>query len=144
MSDLDALSPERGVNFALIPKSPRAEKSETKRQLRRSKRPNDHPKSDRTRITISLSERTMMAFDELKRLTDADTDSEVFRNALRLHAALLHAHIAGDTLLIRRKNESETSAVALFIPIDDANPNRPTNGPTHLRAGTKDHGHGEG
>jgi hypothetical protein len=56
----------------------------------------------------------MSEFDKLKRLTDADTDSEVFRNALRLHAALVRAYLKGDTVQLRRKKGGGVETVALF------------------------------
>jgi hypothetical protein len=39
------------------------------------------------KITISISERLLAAVERLRKLTDADTDSEKFRNAIRLHLA---------------------------------------------------------
>jgi hypothetical protein len=64
------------------------------------------------KITISLSARSIAAFDELKLATDADTDSEVFRNALRLHLTLLRAAASGVKLFMRRGTVDE------FVPVD--------------------------
>jgi Ribbon-helix-helix protein, copG family len=66
------------------------------------------------KITISLSEKSLRALDELRRATDADTDSEVFRNALRLHLALLRAHASGVQLLMKRPDGQEIVPVTLF------------------------------
>lgn len=52
-------------------------------------------KRERERFSITLSGRTAAMFEELKGLTDADTDSEVFRNALRLHYMVVKAHEKG-------------------------------------------------
>jgi hypothetical protein len=70
------------------------------------------------KITISLSEKTLRALDELRTVTDADTDSEVFRNALRLHLALIRAHAAGVELLMKRKDKEEIVPVTLFVDAD--------------------------
>jgi hypothetical protein len=74
----------------------------------------DAPGSRKKKITISLSEKTMRALEELKRATDADTDSEVFRNAIRLHITLLRAHLAGVKLFMRRDGTEESVPVTLF------------------------------
>jgi Ribbon-helix-helix protein, copG family len=66
------------------------------------------------KITISLSEKSLRALDELRRATDADTDSEVFRNALRLHLALLRAHASGIQLLMKGADGQEIVPVTLF------------------------------
>jgi hypothetical protein len=70
--------------------------------------------SRKKKMTISLSEKSIRAFEELKRATDADTDSEVFRNALRLHLTLLRAHAAGVRLYMKRDNSEEVVPVTLF------------------------------
>jgi hypothetical protein len=66
------------------------------------------------KITISLSEKSIAALEELRRATDADTDSEVFRNALRLHLTLVRAHAAGVRLFMKRKDSEESLPVTLF------------------------------
>jgi Ribbon-helix-helix protein, copG family len=66
------------------------------------------------KITISLSEKSVRAFEELKCATDADTDSEVFRNALRLHLTLLRAYKSGVKLFMKRDNSEEVVPVTLF------------------------------
>jgi hypothetical protein len=71
--------------------------------------------SKRLRITISLSEKSMEAFNEIKAATDADTDSEVFRNALRLHLMLLRAHQNGARLFMKRDGVEESVPVTLFV-----------------------------
>lgn len=70
------------------------------------------------KITISLSERSLRALEELRRATDADTDSEVFRNALRLHLTLLRAHASGVKLFMKRDGSEEAVPVTLFVEAD--------------------------
>jgi hypothetical protein len=74
----------------------------------------ESPGARKKKITISLSEKSMRALNELRRATDADTDSEVFRNALRLHLMLLRAHSAGVKLFMRRDGSEESVPVTLF------------------------------
>jgi|SRR5271165_2163222 len=71
--------------------------------------------SQKVRLTISLSEKSMVAFNEIKNWTDADTDSEVFRNALRLHLMLLRAHQNGTRLFMKRDGMEEAVPVNLFV-----------------------------
>jgi hypothetical protein len=72
----------------------------------------------RNRLTISLSERSIKAFREIKDKTDADTDSEVFRNALRLYLGLLRAHEDGKMLFIRDdKANGAIYPVEFFLPV---------------------------
>lgn len=71
--------------------------------------------SRKMRLTISLSEKSMEAFNEIKSWTDADTDSEVFRNALRLHLMLLRAHQNGTRLFLKRDGMEEVVPVNLFV-----------------------------
>jgi hypothetical protein len=70
------------------------------------------------KITISLSEKSVRALEELRRVTDADTDSEVFRNALRLHLTLVRAHEAGVKLFMKRDGSEEAVPVTLFAETD--------------------------
>jgi hypothetical protein len=70
------------------------------------------------KITISLSEKSIRALDELRRATDADTDSEVFRNALRLHLTLVRANEAGVKLFMKRDGSEEAVPVTLFAEPD--------------------------
>jgi hypothetical protein len=72
----------------------------------------------RKKITISLSEKSLRALEELRLATDADTDSEVFRNALRLHLALVRAHAAGVKLFMKRNDKEEIVPVTLFADVD--------------------------
>ncbi len=78
--------------------------------------------SRKKKMTISLSEKSIRAFEELKRATDADTDSEVFRNALRLHLTLLRAHVAGVRLFMKRDNSEEVVPVTLFAENEQGQP----------------------
>ena len=71
--------------------------------------------SSKVRLTISLSEKSMEAFNEIKKWTDADTDSEVFRNALRLHLMLLRAHQNGSRLFLKDDGKEESIPVTLFV-----------------------------
>lgn len=69
------------------------------------------------KFTISLSPRSVAALNKIKDVTDAATDSEVFRNALRLHLMLLNASIDGKKLIIRDEaGENAEVAVNLFAP----------------------------
>jgi len=70
------------------------------------------------KVTISLSEKSLRALEELRLATDADTDSEVFRNALRLHLALIRAHAAGVDLFMKRNDKEEIVPVTLFADVD--------------------------
>ena len=70
------------------------------------------------KITISLSEKSLRALEELRLATDADTDSEVFRNALRLHLALIRAHAAGVKVFMKRNDKEEIVPVTLFADVD--------------------------
>ena len=60
----------------------------------------------------------MRALDEIRRATDADTDSEVFRNAIRLHLTLLRAHFAGVKLYMKSAGSEESVPVTLFADSD--------------------------
>jgi hypothetical protein len=69
------------------------------------------------KITISLSPRSLAIMEALRELTDADTDSEVFRNALRLHLACVRAHQAGIELFVK-KGDAEPIPVPLFVFVE--------------------------
>lgn len=69
----------------------------------------------REKITISLSAKSMKGLNELRQATDADTISEVFRNALRLHITLVRAHAAGVRLYMKREGTEEMLPVTLFV-----------------------------
>jgi hypothetical protein len=73
-------------------------------------------KERKQRLTVSLSPQSMKAFAELREFTDADTDSEVVRNALRLHLALLRAQSGGKELLVRDGKNDQLVPVRLFAP----------------------------
>ena len=74
------------------------------------------PKERKQRLTVSLSAQSMKAFSELRDSTDADSDSEVVRNALRLHLALLRAYASGKKLVLRDEGTDESIPVSLFAP----------------------------
>ena len=70
----------------------------------------------RRRFSITLSPKSAEAFDWLKELTDADTDSEVIRNALRVHHVLLQRSIAGDTFFVTPSGEAgQMTKIDLFV-----------------------------
>lgn len=73
------------------------------------------PKKEKTRFSISLSPAAADAFEELRDWTDVDTDSEVFRNALRIHKMLIRAHRDGKKFLIKDEETGETERVRLFV-----------------------------
>lgn len=73
----------------------------------------------RKRLTISLSQSSVAAWKEIRKATDADSDSEVFRNALRLYLSLLRAHKDGKSLFIKDKNgEAEKLYLFLAVPAE--------------------------
>ena len=76
------------------------------------------PKKEKTRFSISLSSSAAEAFEELRDWTDVDTDSEVFRNALRIHKMLIRAHRSGKKFLIEDTDTGETERVRLFVQED--------------------------
>jgi Ribbon-helix-helix protein, copG family len=73
---------------------------------------------NRRRFSITLSVKTAKAFDWLKQRTDANTDSEVIRNALRLHYVLLLCAENGETFYIRDK-DGEQRQIVLFTAADE-------------------------
>jgi hypothetical protein len=87
----------------------------------KEKRP-DHPQEDeprtkRNRMSISLSDKSVQAFKEIKQMIDADTDSEVVRNALRLYLGVLRAKLDGKTLLLRDEKSGVVQPIELFPPL---------------------------
>ncbi|MCA0432078.1 MAG: ribbon-helix-helix protein, CopG family [Proteobacteria bacterium] len=72
---------------------------------------------EKERFSITLSPAAAKAFQELKEATDADTDTEVFRNALRLHISLLRAHKKGKKIYIEDENGKALVQVDLFAPM---------------------------
>lgn len=88
----------------------------------------DEPSSSRTkaavprrnrvprRTSVVLSSKAAQILDELKKLTDAYSDSEVMRNALRVHYALLQHFAAGEALFLRNADGSgELTKIDLFV-----------------------------
>lgn len=51
--------------------------------------PNNEASPNRRRFSITLSMRDAALFEELTELTDAYTESEVFRNAVRFHHKMI-------------------------------------------------------
>jgi hypothetical protein len=82
------------------------------------KRPAQAPSQlskERRRFSITLSNETTQTFEWLKEVTDADTDSEVIRNSLRLQANLLKAHQQGATFYIQEGKNDEPRKIDLFF-----------------------------
>lgn len=72
------------------------------------------------KFTISLSQKSADAVERLKDITDAATDSEVFRNALRIHLMLVEAHSDGKQLFIRDSMTGDQMIpVTLFAPASE-------------------------
>jgi hypothetical protein len=74
--------------------------------------------SKNVKFTISVSPKSAEALQELKEITDASTDSEVFRNALRIHIMLIRAHLDGKELYVKDTKNGQTAMipVTLFAP----------------------------
>jgi hypothetical protein len=68
----------------------------------------------RDRVAFTLSAATRSSIDELRTLTDADSDSEVVRNAVRLHLTLLRAHVDGKVLMMKDEKHDVQMPVNLF------------------------------
>mgnify|MGYP003376168339 CR=1 FL=1 len=68
----------------------------------------------RQRYSVTLSTKSAKAFQWLRDVTDADTDSEVVRNALRLHYVLLQRAVAGDKFMISPKDGGDPMLIDLF------------------------------
>ncbi len=74
------------------------------------------PAEGRRRFSITLSPKAAEAFDWLKEFTDADTDSEVIRNALRLHYVLLQKAEAGDLFFTAPASQpDQLTKIQLFV-----------------------------
>lgn len=76
------------------------------------------PPAQRQKFSVALSGRTAEIFTEIKAMTDADTDSEVFRNALRLNYILLKSGEKGFTVLMRDNESGEEHKLLLSIDKD--------------------------
>lgn len=75
--------------------------------------------ADRQRICITLSEQTKAITEQLKTDTDADSISEVIRNAIRLAYSVSVANRAGAKVLIERADGSRmTLGMSPVVPID--------------------------
>lgn len=83
--------------------------------LQRKKDANDNKN---VKFTISVSPKSAEALQELKELTDASTDSEVFRNALRIHLMLVKAHMDKKQLYVQDMANGQAAMipVTLFAP----------------------------
>jgi hypothetical protein len=89
------------------------------KQVRKKPEKNRRPTASsdpRRRFSITLSPKSAEAFDSLKDITDADTDSEVIRNALRVHYVLLQRSIAGDAFFVCSPGEAGVmTKIDLFV-----------------------------
>lgn len=110
---MTTLGIERGRPRARLSVSSR---SDAKRPTKKAPHSEGAPR--KRKITISLSEKSFQALEELRALTDADSDSEVFRNALRLHLTLARAHVEGVKLFMKRDGTQESVRVTLFAQGD--------------------------
>lgn len=88
---------------------------EDERKGGKRKKKTPHGSAKNLKFTISLSPKSAQALEELKELTDAATDSEAFRNALRLHLTLVRAHLDGKQLLVRDKKSGDTSSIPVTL-----------------------------
>lgn len=70
---------------------------------------------NKKKITISLSEKSLHIMEELRTRTDADTDSEIFRNALRLHLALIRAEAAGIGFFMKQDGKEVALSASMFV-----------------------------
>lgn len=69
---------------------------------------------DRIRLTLSLSEQSKERLTWLKEVTEAETDSELFRNMQRFYYDIIRHASAGNTLLLKKKNETDSVPMLLF------------------------------
>jgi hypothetical protein len=72
-------------------------------------------RSARRKFSVSLSEQSAQVLEELRQTTDADTDSEVFRNALRIHLVLIRAVKDGQKICLRDGKSDTLIPVDLFV-----------------------------
>jgi hypothetical protein len=72
-------------------------------------------KGERVKFSIAMSADSDRIFRELKKWTDADTDSEVFRNALRIHYLLLEAEKSGALLEVVNSATGARSLLKLSL-----------------------------
>ena len=75
---------------------------------------------ERRKFSIALSDRSVHAFDHIKNKTDADTDTEVFRNAIRIHAMLLSAHEDGKQLYIQDGETKIVVSLTFFADVSES------------------------
>ena len=71
----------------------------------------------RNRVTVSISNKSLNAVREIRDLTDADSDSEVFRNALRLYLTLLRGQQDGKIVYLRDEKQGTVYPIELFLPV---------------------------
>lgn len=60
------------------------------------------------RLSITLSQKTLQMISDLRISTDADSDSEVIRNSIRLAYALMKAQGAGASLKMESQDGTST------------------------------------
>ena len=73
--------------------------------------------SGRRKFTLEMSGESAKAFFEMREITDADSNSEVVRNAIRLHAYLLHLHQEGAEFFIHPPGGEEPIKMNLFVEV---------------------------
>jgi hypothetical protein len=73
----------------------------------------DKPEGE-VRLTLRVSQTSVKHLEELQSWTDAASNSEVFRNALRLYYALIKASRLGHKVYIQEADD-EKKRMALFI-----------------------------
>ena len=67
------------------------------------------------RVQLELPGRAFARLDRLKTETEAATYAEVIRNELKLYAALIDHHKAGNTIILQDR-DGTTSNLTVFSP----------------------------
>jgi hypothetical protein len=70
--------------------------------------------SRKSRLNLVLSDKSKERLDRLMRLTEADTNAEVIRNALRLYESIINHTLEGKEFLIRDKQTGEIGQYEMF------------------------------
>lgn len=79
----------------------------------------------RLRLNLVMSEKTKRRLDRLVRLTEADTNAEVIRNALRLYEVIIDHILNEQEFLIRDKKTGQITSYDPFISVKDEPENSP-------------------
>jgi hypothetical protein len=67
-----------------------------------------------SRLTLYIDGDARGGLDFLRKNTNANSDGEAIRNALRLHHALIQAHLAGAEILMRKRGTTALEHADLF------------------------------